>query len=253
MRMMDEYIFNTWVLVWIGIAFMAFIASRLITAPYGRHSSKKWGRSIPNKWGWVIMEIPALVLTPLLYIYSGQYHLVATIMVSLWVVHYVHRTLVFPFQIKTKGKMMPLAIALMAVVFNGGNGILNGYWFAHYADYSVDYLYSPRFVIGASLFLIGLVINIQSDYRLIHLRKPGETGYKIPNQGLFKYISCPNHFGEIMEWLGFAIAVASLPAWSFFVWSAANLIPRALSHHQWYQKTFEDYPRNRKAIFPGLF
>lgn len=253
MRIMDENTFSTWVLAWIGVAFLAFIGSRLMTAPYGRHASGKWGFSISNKWGWVLMELPALVLTPFIYIYIGNYNMIASIMVFLWVLHYVHRTLIFPFQIKTKGKMMPLAIALLAVVFNTGNGFFNGYWFGHYADYPPDYLSSPRFVIGVSLFAIGMFINLQSDYRLIRLRKPGETGYKIPTKGLFKYISCPNHFGEIIEWLGFAIAAASLPAWSFFVWSAANLIPRALSHHKWYQKTFVDYPQKRKAVFPGLF
>lgn len=253
MRVMDEYTFNTWVLAWIGVAFIAFIGSRMITAPYGRHASRKWGVSIPNRWGWVLMEIPALALTPFIYIYIGNYNLVATIMVLLWVVHYVHRTLIFPFQLNTKGKTMPLAIAVMAVFFNAGNGFFNGYWFGHYANYGSEYLYSARFIIGVSLFVIGMLINLQSDYKLINLRKPGESGYKIPTGGMFKYISCPNHFGEIIEWLGFAIAAASLPAWSFFVWSAANLIPRALSHHKWYQKTFVDYPKKRKAVFPGIF
>lgn len=253
MRIMDEYTFSSWVMAWIAVAFLAFIGSRLITPPYGRHSSRKWGITIPNRWGWVLMEIPALTLTPFIYIWIGNYNLVSTILVLLWVSHYVHRTLIFPFQINTRGKSMPLAIASMAVFFNAGNGFFNGYWFGHYANYTVDYLYSPRFVIGVSLFLIGMFINLQSDYKLIQLRKPGETGYKIPTGGLFKYISCPNHFGEIIEWLGFAIAVASLPAWSFFVWTAANLIPRALSHHKWYHKSFVDYPKKRKAVFPGLF
>jgi len=44
----------------------------------------------------------------------------------------------------------------------------------------------------------------------------------------------------------------SLPGLSFAVWTAANLIPRALHHHSWYKKEFKDYPQKRKAIFPGF-
>ena len=79
------------------------------------------------------------------------------------------------------------------------------------------------------LFVGGMAINQWSDTRLIGLRKNG-NGYQIPRGGLFERISCPNHFGEIVEWTGFAILCWSVPALSFAVWTAANLIPRALSH-----------------------
>jgi steroid 5-alpha reductase family enzyme len=31
------------------------------------------------------------------------------------------------------------------------------------------------------------------------------------------FISCPNHFGEIIEWIGFAVIAWNLPALSFAV------------------------------------
>ena len=101
--------------------------------------------------------------------------------------------------------------------------------------------------------MIGAGINIHSDQILLSLRKPGETGYKIPKGGMFKWISCPNLFGEILEWSGFAILCWNLPALGFAVWTAANLIPRALSHHKWYLEKFSDYPKERKAVIPGIF
>jgi 3-oxo-5-alpha-steroid 4-dehydrogenase 1 len=55
----------------------------------------------------------------------------------------------------------------------------------------------------------GMWINIQSDGILRNLRKPGETGYKIPRGGLFRYVSGANFLGEIVEWSGFAIAAGS--------------------------------------------
>ncbi|MBK6611366.1 MAG: hypothetical protein IPG29_10875 [Sphingobacteriales bacterium] len=38
-----------------------------------------------------------------------------------------------------------------------------------------------------------------------------------------------------------------------FVWTFANLVPRAVAHHQWYHKQFANYPPYRKAIFPFLW
>ena len=72
----------------------------------------------------------------------------------------------------------------------------------------------------------------------------------MPYGGLFKYISCPNHLGEIIEWIGFAILTCSLPTLAFALWTMANLIPRSMEHHKWYIKKFQDYPRDRKAIIP---
>lgn len=249
---MTEQVLNTIVWYWMGIAVLAFVALQFINAPYGRHVSSKWGLLIPNKLGWIIMELPALLLCPLVYLFSGLYNVMASLFVALWLLHYMHRTLVFPVKTKTRHKQMPLALALMAVVFNGANGFFNGYWFGHYASYTMDDFVSWNVILGVSLFFVGMGINLRADYYLISLRKPGETGYEIPRHRLFKFVSCPNHMGEAIEWLGFAIAVNSLPGWSFFVWSLANLIPRALSHHRWYKTHFNHYPKHRKAIIPGV-
>ena len=103
------------------------------------------------------------------------------------------------------------------------------------------------------IFLIGFFINNHSDSILINLRGPGETGYKIPRGGLYKYVSCPNYLGEFIEWLGFAIASASLASFAFFIWTLANLLPRAIQNHAWYLEKFEDYPKTRKRVIPFLF
>ena len=96
------------------------------------------------------------------------------------------------------------------------------------------------------------MINNKSDSYLISLRKNKDNGYVIPKEGLFKYISCPNFFGEIIEWLGFAILTWSVAGLAFFLWTFFNLVPRALSHHKWYKKTFPEYPKERKAVFPFI-
>ena len=78
----------------------------------------------------------------------------------------------------------------------------------------------------------------------------GERGYKIPRGGLYERVSCPNYLGELLEWTGWAIATWSLAGLSFAVYTAANLVPRAVAHHRWYRETFPDYPPARRAVIP---
>jgi protein-S-isoprenylcysteine O-methyltransferase Ste14 len=70
---------------------------------------------------------------------------------------------------------------------------------------------------------------------------------------MYRWVSCPNYLGEIIEWLGWAIATWSLPGLAFAVWVAANLIPRARAHHAWYQEHFSEYPPGRKALLPHVW
>ncbi|CAE7263248.1 unnamed protein product [Symbiodinium sp. CCMP2592] len=76
-------------------------------------------------------------------------------------------------------------------------------------------------------------INLDADHRLRSLRKPGETGYKVPRGGMFEYISGANFFGEIVEWTGYALAMGfALPGLTFALCTAANIGPRALWLHR---------------------
>ena len=59
--------------------------------------------------------------------------------------------------------------------------------------------------------------------------------------------------GEIVEWVGWAIATWSLPGLAFAAWTIANLAPRARAHHIWYHERFPDYPADRRALLPGLW
>ena len=235
------------------MAVVVFLVLLKITAPYGRHTTPKWGPLISNKWGWVIMELPVLIVLyamifPGIILFSFPY----LIMIGLFSLHYINRIFIFPFRLHTKGKKMPVAIMLSAIFFNIMNGFSFGYYFVHFANYTNAWLSDPRFVIGIVLFFIGLIINWEADNGLINLRKPTETSYKIPAGWLFNKVSCANLFGELVEWFGFAVLCWNLPAFTFFIWTAANLIPRALAHHKWYKEKFPGYPQNRKAIIPYI-
>lgn len=240
-------------LAWIGLGVITFFVLLKIQAPYGRHSKSNWGPMINNQLAWVVMELPVLLIVfGLVFIANPARTLPVTIMAALFCAHYIHRSLIFPFRIQTRGKKMPVVIMTSAILFNLCNGFFIGYFFRNFARYEMNWLQDPRFIAGLLIFLTGAWINMQSDTLLIHLRKPGENGYVIPRGFLFDRISCPNHFGEIAEWLGFALLCWNLPAVSFFIWTVANLLPRALAHHRWYKEKFQDYPENRKALIPFL-
>ena len=233
--------------LWIIIGLIIFPINLIYKAPYGRHTSKKWGISIDNKLGWIIMELPALLVCPAIYFYFKVDFDMSIMFICLWIIHYFNRTIIFPFRIKTKGKKMPLVIVLSAFFFNIVNGLINGYFLSNIDMHSV----SIFLITGFLLFVLGLYINISSDNKLINLRKI-KKGYFVPKGGLFKYISCPNFFGEILEWFGFALMTFNIGSLSFFIWTCCNLIPRALAHHTWYKNKFNEYPKERKAILPYL-
>lgn len=253
--MIELSTFNNIVFAWIGIAFIVFIVLLKIPAPYGRHSRFNWGPMIDNNYGWFLMELPALVVFIWFLLMNGLHGFnVIYIFGILWVIHYNYRSLIFPFRINTRGKKMPVLIMLFAVFFNLVNGTINGYWFGSLSPaYPEDWITDFRFLAGLGLFVGGFGINHYHDQILIKLRNANDGGYKIPNGGLFRYISCPNFLGEIIEWSGFALMTWCLPTFSFLCWTCANLIPRAINHHKWYRNHFENYPQNRKAILPFIF
>lgn len=247
---------STFTYIWIAIALITFFYLLFFkTAPYGRHSSENWGPTISNRLAWFLMELPALVLFLYFFIKNLEYtNQVLILFVIFWCIHYANRAIIFPLRIKTTGKKMPVVIMLSAIFFNTVNTFLIASYLASHPEfYPQTWLYSWQFIIGLGLFILGFFINQYSDYLLINLRSEGETNYKIPNGFLFKWISCPNLFGELVEWLGFAIMTWCLPGFSFFIWTFANLVPRAVSHHKWYLSRFENYPKDRKAIIPFLF
>ncbi len=249
--MLDQALHTNLTYLQFVLAAITALSLVFITAPYGRHERKGWGPTIPNRWGWVLMESPA-VLAFLAFFALGENRteVVPLVLLGLWQFHYIQRTFIFPFLLRTSGKRMPVFVAMMGFTFNLLNAYINATWLSHFGAYTMAWLTDPRFIIGVVVFGAGFYINRKADRMLMNLREPGESGYKIPRGWLYERISCPNYFGEIVEWIGFAIATWSLPGLAFAAYTAANVAPRAFQHHRWYKETFDDYPKQRKALIP---
>jgi 3-oxo-5-alpha-steroid 4-dehydrogenase 1 len=253
--MNERAFFNILLISWFVLAAAVFVVLFFIAAPYGRHSRRRWGPQIGDKLGWVIMEAPSPILFAALFIISIKYiSITAVAFLVLWEAHYIHRAFIYPFSRRAGAGGMVAVVVGMGFLFNIGNAYLNGrYLFTLSGGYSNSWLLTPQFICGAALFVAGFVINRWADDSLRNLRQPGESGYKIPEGGLYRWISCPNYFGEMLTWTGWAVATWSLPGLAFAVFTVANLAPRARAHHTWYKRQFADYPPQRKALVPAIW
>ncbi len=253
--MNEAHFFHYLVLFWLGLAGAIFLTLFFVVAPYGRHSSVRWGPGLRPRTGWMVMESVSPVIFALLFILgTDRYSPTALIFLALWECHYIHRAFIYPLQLRPSSKTIPILIVGLGMLFNGVNSYINGrYLFTLSGGYPTQWLTDPRFIIGTALFVTGFIINRHSDYILRSLRQPREYGYRIPEQGLFRWISCPNYLGEIIIWTGWAIATWSLAGLSFCLWTTANLAPRARAHHIWYKSHFDEYPAQRKTLIPYVW
>lgn len=242
----------------LALSVVVFIALQRIEAPYGMTFSRKWGPSVPNRIGWILMEWPVFIAMVLLWVLSPRRGNPALmVMAIIFLAHYFQRCFIFPFMIKGKNRMS-LVVVVLGVVFNLINAYMIGGWLFYVAPadmYGTDWLYSPLFILGTVIFIFGMAVNINSDSIIRGLRKPGDSRHYIPKGGMYRYVTGANYFGELTEWLGYAILSWSLGGLAFFCWTFANLAPRARAVHGRYIREFgEDYTRlNRRYILPFIY
>ena len=250
------YILFLWIMV--AIAIFVFITLFIVPAGYGQMIKKKWGKSIDNRLGWVVMEIPVVIAILTLWLLSNRkFETVPIVFICIFNLHYIQRTFIFPLLIRGKDRM-PVIIMMFGMVFNTANAFMQGCWIFYESPdglYSNEWLKTPQFILGTMIFLCGFVINLHSDHIIRNLRKPGDTEFHIPKGGMFKYVTSANYFGEFTEWVGWAILTLSFPGLVFAIWTFANLAPRAHSLRKWYSGKFgEEFDKlNRKRIIPFIF
>ena len=229
-----------------------FILLQFVTAPFGKHAPNvntwKFGPLWNARLCWLIMESPNV-----LHVWrrsdcfvSAHINLHRKLLLALFGVHYFNRAVVYSYRMSNSSKPMPLAIMMSALLFCCFNGYLQ---VESLCQKSYPPINQYQYFLGLTFFVVGFMINLDSD-NILRKLKQQRNGYSIPVGGLFTYVSCPNFLGEIIEWIGFAIACGSKASFSFAFYTCCNLIPRAFAHHRWYVKSFKDYPTNRGALIP---
>lgn len=258
MDLFQPHCFDMFLAVMALVAVVVFVALHFVEAGYGVMYTRRWGATVNNRLGWIMMEAPVFVAMALLWWLSPRrFETAPLVMFMFFELHYFQRSFIFPLLIKGKGKM-PLSIIIMGVVFNTLNALMQGGWIFYVSEpgrYPLSWLWSWQFIAGTVIFFAGMWINIQSDSIIRNLRRPGDTGHYIPRGGMFRYVSSANYFGEWMEWTGFALLTWSWAGAVFSLWTFANLAPRARKLRQRYEREFGDEFRrlNRRSIIPFIY
>ena len=95
--------FNSLLAVMVAVAVVVYVALHFIDAGYGIMYTKRWGPTVNNKLGWVLMEAPVFIAMCLLWWYSDRRTaVVPLIFFAVFQLHYFQRSFIFPLLIKGK-------------------------------------------------------------------------------------------------------------------------------------------------------
>ncbi|KAI6186736.1 3-oxo-5-alpha-steroid 4-dehydrogenase [Aphelenchoides besseyi] len=233
------------------ITLIAMIVYKM-RASYGRYTEESMfgNYAIDARLGWFLQEVPSFLipLCALLRSYELSERWFGVSCALLFILHYFQR-FVYASLIRGGKKSIPFHLFALGFIFTTWNGYIQGHYHVLYADYSFSSFTNTIRYVGFALFWIGAFVNIHSDHILRNLRSDSnDKSYKIP-RGMFEYVSGANFFGEILEWFGYSLYCQTLTSFAFALFTFCNTMPRAVEHHSWYQKKFEDYPKDRKAVF----
>lgn len=215
--MPEEQLHGT--LLWTVFAMtgLTFASLLLFRTPDGRHyAGKGWEPDVANRTGWIVIELSTTtVFLPVYSVGQSARQAVPLVFLRMWHCHYLNRSLVHPLRTRTAAKTMPMVVVGAGLAFHVINAYVNARFLSDIGQYGSARLVDPRFLAGAAVFAAGLALSIHSDNILLRLRKADETGHAIRRGGAFRYVSCPNYLGEILEWVSWALATWSLAGTGF--------------------------------------
>jgi 3-oxo-5-alpha-steroid 4-dehydrogenase 1 len=242
-------------------ALAVFVISWFVPSPYGRFASSKYGVSVGPRLGWFLMELPS-TLSFLYFFVQGprRAEAVPLLFLAMWLIHYGNRGFYFPLSIRAaKGQKSSFGFMVIAVgwVVTSLHGYFHASYFTRLHEYGVEWLRDPRFVVGFVIYYVSYALNLHSDAIIRNLRSSeeiaqGSKEYRIPEGGLFRWVTNPSYLTELTGWAGFALCTWSLAGAFILLISLANLVPRAFATQSWYREKFPDYPRERKVLIPYL-
>lgn len=254
--------FESTIIQWILITF--FVTSPLffigeatgwLSFGYSKFAKREQKWSLPSRLGMFIIYFPAVLAYPLIYIFlnspSSQWH---TLCMALVIAHFAKRCLETLFLHKYSGVTNLGSTLLISSLYTLVSGLL-GYIAS--TEITLKLLnssaFQPQIIVGVVLWVVGTGINFYHHWILANLRKPGETGYVLPQKGLFRWIACPHYFGEIIGWFGYAILFHHVGAYVILLTMTAYLMGRSHNTVKWYRERMDNVPTNWKRLFPFVY
>ncbi|MBO7168864.1 MAG: 3-oxo-5-alpha-steroid 4-dehydrogenase, partial [Rikenellaceae bacterium] len=124
--------FYTFLTVMTAIAAVVFIALFFVDAGYGKFLNPKFGPTIPNRIGWVLMECPVFIAMTIAWLLSERtWEVMPLVFFVIFQTHYFQRSFIFPMLIRGNGRI-PISIMLMGATFNTLNALMQGGWIFHF-------------------------------------------------------------------------------------------------------------------------
>jgi hypothetical protein len=77
----------------------------------------------------------------------------------------------------------------------------------------------------------------------------------LPKPSIYPQVVCPHYLAEVVIYLGLFLAsgAQNLTVLTMWVWVLLNLGVTARKNREWYLAKFEDFPRQRAAMIPGVW
>ena len=234
-----------------AIVMMIYVTFKAV--PYGKNYTP--GTSLlrcelPDRLAVILINLPG----PLIFAYAilrgpQSFPTITSIPTLLYLGHYVHRALIYPWFRSTKSNPWPLE----SVIYFFATNFIVGYSCVGALLYGGVKRHMAVQILLAVLFVACAVVAGIHDYRLCALRLAGPKGYQIPKGLLFTWISGPNYAFELLQWIAY---IFFLPfGWPMAVvgmWLAVNITGRAEANHEAYvKKIFKSkYPDERCPYVP---
>lgn len=242
---------------WTAGKIILYVAFALITPMLGLSEWRGWStlkyskfrseKGLSSRTGMFILYFVPVVAHLLTISNYGYEWTIPQICLSVCVIlHFSKRSAESLFLHKYAGPIDPLTVFQIAFFYSGVS------WAAAYFNQFTPSVVDSVFFIGIVFFITGVVGNFVHHKYLADLRRES-TAYFIPQKGLFKWVSCPHYFFEILGWLGMAMVCKQPYMYLTFLAMTFYLMARSLKAQQWYRNQFADYPAERKAMIPFLF
>ena len=155
-----EGTYFNFLIFWTLVAVLTFCSLFFKNAPYGRFLALNSSFTLPSRTGWIIMESPTVlgIFIFIIYFYA-QLGVIEILLSFIWLAHYLHRTFIWPFRAKLKGKEMTLSGMFMALTFNIINVTLQCICIFMLGESSDSWIASPFFLTGLFRFILGMMTN----------------------------------------------------------------------------------------------